>query len=250
VEILVVIAVVMFLVAMLIPGLDRARVYTRRAVCQNNQRQWGVALHLYRDAHDDYLPTEGTHGPGNITKPGTWFNELPPYLGLPPYKDFEGANEAIDDPPNLSVWICPAKDLTDAYKSRSGKNQFHYGMNQVLDGMGTEDQPSPDTPDFPDQGRPVAARWFAKEPRTVFLFDIAYNSPRGSPRDVATSHQRDYIGRRMGKFHGDYANVLYLTGDVGHCRTDDLVTGRDFRGGDIVWNNAQLYWGYRPPPEG
>jgi len=41
--------------------------------------------------------------------------------------------------------------------------------------------------------------------------------------------------------------VLYLSGAVRYCTTDDLVTDRDFRRGKIVWNHPSLYWGYRPP---
>lgn len=249
IEVLVVIAIITFMLAMLVPGMSTARERARRLTCANNQRQWGVALHLYRDAHNDFLPTEGTYQNGGILKPGTWYNELPPYLGLPPYRDFEGANEAIEEFPNIHIWICPSKNLTEAYKSDSGKNQFHYGMNQVLDGLGKPPEGSRDTPDFPDQGaKPLAARFFSKEPHTVFMFDIAPNSPAGSPRDVATMLYRDYEGKYCGKFHGDYANILYLTGEVGHCTTDDLVTGRDLRHGEIVWDNPRLYWGYRPPP--
>jgi hypothetical protein len=207
-----------------------------------------VAWHSYRNDYKDYLPTEGTYQAGGIYKGGTWYNTLPQYLGLPPYRDFPGANEAIEELPNIHVWICPAKNLTDAYKSGSGKNQFHYGMNQVLDGLGKEPDGSRDAPGFPDQGsKPLVADLFTRKPRTVVMFDIAWNSPAGTPRDVGTMYQRGFDGRHVGKFHGDYANVLYLTGHVGNCETDDLVTDRDFRHGDVIWYHHQLYWGYPPP---
>ncbi len=246
-EVLVVIAVLILLLALLIPSLGVARTKARRLFCANNLRQWGTALHAYRTDHHDFIPTEGSAG--NIDQRGTWFNSLPPYLGLPPYKDFSGAGDQIEELPNIHVWICPAKNLTDAYKSNSGMNQFHYGMNQVLDGLGTEASPSQDAPGFLDQGpaNPPHADTFARKPRTVFLFDIVGNSPAGKPRDVATKYQMDWKGKRPGRFHGDYANILYLSGRVGHCKTDDLVTDRDFRHGDIIWDNPKLYWGYPPP---
>ena len=53
--------------------------------------------------------------------------------------------------------------------------------------------------------------------------------------------------RWYAKFHGDYANLLFLGGYVGHCVTDDLVTDRDSRHGDVIWTNPNLYWGYPPP---
>ena len=246
-EVLVVAAIIAFMLALLVPGLDTVREQARRVMCKSNLRSWGVALGSYRDDHNGYLPTEGTYR--KLQKPYSWFNVLPPYLDLPPYVEFDGANEAIHELPNIHVWICPSKNLTPVYKSGSGKNQFHYGMNQVLDGLGQPDSPSRDTPGFLDMGElPIRAHRFYQRPHTVFLFDIAPNSPAGTPRNVANMHQR-WKDRPLGEFHGDYANLLYLNGGVTHCTSDDLVTDRDFRHGKILWHHPNLYGGYRPEPE-
>jgi hypothetical protein len=245
-EVLVVVGVVLLLLALLVPSLTAARERVRRVVCANNLHHWGATSQYYRDDYGDYLPTEGTYF--NLEKPYSWFNVLPPYLDAPAYCEIERIGGSIREFPELHVWICPSKLQTAAYKSGSGKNQFHYGMNQVLDGIGSEEHPSTDAPGFPDQGDdPIWARVYAKHPHTVFMFDIAPNSPAGTPRSVATQYQRSFSGGHVGKFHGDSANVLYLNGAVGHCRTDDLVTGRNFRDGDVRWNHPELYWGYRPP---
>ena len=244
IEVLVVCAIVLFLIAMLFPSLQTARERIRRVLCANNLNQWGAASRFYQEEFNGYIPTEGPAG-GDFSNPGTWYNELPRYLGLPAYKDLEGAGVAIRELPNIHVWICPAKNLTKAFKSESGMNQFHYGMNQVLDGLGSVDHPSPDTPDFPDQENVhLKGRLFAKKPHTVFMFDIAPNSPAGTPRKVATMYYKDFRGERVARFHGDYAHILYFSGAVGACKTDDLVTDRDFRRGDVVWNHPTLYWGY------
>ena len=213
----------------------------------SNLREWSFAWIAYRDDHDDYLPTEGTYLATGLLRPQTWYNPLPPYLGLPSYVDLPGANEEIEEMPDMHVWICPSKNLSDAFKSGSGKNQFHYGMNQVLDGLGEEPDGSRDTPGFPDPGAThVPAIIFRKKPNTVLMFDIAPNSPAGTPRSVATEHWRGWDGAHH-KFHGDYANLLFLGGHVGHCVTDDLVTDCDSRHGDVIWTNPNLYWGYPPP---
>ncbi|MFH1111216.1 MAG: DUF1559 domain-containing protein [Planctomycetota bacterium] len=248
-EMLVVCAIILFLLALLVPGLGHAKEQARRVQCANNLRQWGVALQFFRNDHDDYIPMEGSQLQGGISKPGTWFNELPPYLEMPAYRDVAGVNIAIEEFKNGHIWVCPSKNLTDAYKSFSGKNQFHYGMNQVLDGMGKGPEGSRDTPGFPDpeKAAPLPAKRFAKKPYTVFLFDIAPNSPAGSPRDVATQFARDFEGRHLGKFHGDYANFLFLDGGVGGFTTSDIVTGHDLRHDPIIWSRPQLYWGYPPP---
>ena len=248
IELLAAISIIALLMALLLPGLSQARERTRRVICASNLRQWGIALGFYRGDHKDFLPTEGTYLHHGIRRPGTWYNELPPYLGLPAYKDLEGANYRIKELPDMHVWICPAKNRTRAYKSDSGKNQFHYGMNCVLDGMGPYPHGSVDTPGFPDQGSsPIRANRFREKPHTVFMFDIGDNMMFGSPRDVATRYATDYRGRRLGEFHGDYANLLYLDGGVANFRTHDFVTNHDFEDGDIVWYHPGLYWGYLPP---
>lgn len=254
-EVLIVCAIILFLLALLVPGLWQAKEQARRVQCTSNLKQWGVALQLYRDDNGDYIPMEGNtlKDPitqiNNLFKPGTWFNTLPPYLDMPEYRDVEGTNLSIREFKNGHFWLCPSKDLTDAYKSFTGKNQFHYGMNQVLDGMGKGPEGSDDTPWFPnaEPAKPLPAKLFAKKPNTVFLFDIAPNTPAGSPRDVATEYWRFFDGSRGGKFHGNFANLLCLNGSVIGVTADDLYSPRDNRHGKIIWNHPQLYWGYPPP---
>ena len=244
VEVLVVIGIIALLLAMLWPSLRAAREKVRRVICANNMRHWGTANSLYQEDNFGYLPTEGTYL--NPSKHGTWFNTLPKYLGFPAYKDIERIDKKIEEFPSLHVWICPSKNRMSAYKSLSGKNQFHYGMNQVLDGLGSKRHPSKDTPGFPDTGTPLRAVRFSRHPNTVFMFDISPNSPAGTQRDVATKFQRNRHNAPVGEFHGDFANILFLDGAVSNRTTDDLVTNRDFRRGDLVWDLPELYWGWVP----
>ena len=251
VELLTVIAIIAMLLAMLLPNLQQAKQQVRKVLCQSNLRQWSAASDFYRRDWREYIPTEGFPGKWNgvmgYEVADAWYNVLPPYLNAPSYRDVEGVGKHIRDFPELDVWICPAKNQTPAFKSGSGMNLYHYGMNQVLDGMGTPKNPSKDTPDFPDQEKPIRADKFREPARTVLFFDIAANSPAGSPRDVATTYQRSIVdGSRMGVFHGDLANILMLDGAVLSVNTADLVTGRDFRKGAIVWDHPLLYWGYKP----
>lgn len=250
-EMMTVLAVILFMVAILIPGLQQAKEQARRVQCACNLKQWAFALQSYRDDYSDYIPMEGsTRGANWFARPGTWFNVLPPYLDIPAYGELEGVNVNIKDFKNGHTWICPSKELTDSHRSGTGKNQFHFGMNQVLDGMGSAPDGSDDTPGFPDpdEAEPIPARRFLQRPNTVILFDIAPNSPAGSPRTVATEHFRTFDGGRLGKFHGDYANLLLLDGRVENITASDLFAPLDYREGRIRWENPEIYWGY-PPPE-
>lgn len=255
VEVLAVMAILILLLAMLLPSLFQARQQARRVFCANNLRQWGLALEYYREDHADHIPMEGTSlGSNPVTgrglfQRGTWYNELPFYLDMSAYREIEGANVSIREMKNGHVWICPAKERSEVAKSSTGKNQFHYGMNQILDGMGTPPAGSNDTPGYPDpkEAAPIPARKFHRHSQTAILFDILPNSPAGSPRDAATEYARGFNGEFLGKFHGDYVNILLLDGKVGGFRTGDLVTNNDLRHGKIIWDHPGLYWGYPPP---
>src|SRR5690349_19942496 len=75
VELLVVIAVIAILATMVLPALHRAKARGRGTQCMNNLRQFGLALQMYADDHDDTLPYNmGAQGTRKTVADGTYLN--------------------------------------------------------------------------------------------------------------------------------------------------------------------------------
>lgn len=81
IELLVVIAIIAILAAILFPVFARARENARRASCQSNLKQWGLAFLQYAQDYDEKAAIGGAEnnriGEGNANM--LWWNSLYPY---------------------------------------------------------------------------------------------------------------------------------------------------------------------------
>src|SRR6266446_179489 len=59
IELLVVVVIVAILAALLLPALTKAKEQGRSSICKNNMRQLTLAMVLYADDNNDYLPWPG-----------------------------------------------------------------------------------------------------------------------------------------------------------------------------------------------
>jgi prepilin-type N-terminal cleavage/methylation domain-containing protein/prepilin-type processing-associated H-X9-DG protein len=82
IELLVVVSILVLLIALLMPALQRAREQGRAAVCQANLHQWGLIFSMYAQEHDGYM-MEGLGDSKKYSFAGwiEWIDVLRPYYG-------------------------------------------------------------------------------------------------------------------------------------------------------------------------
>jgi len=208
VELLVAVAVISVMASILLPVLGRARATAHSVECCSNLRQWGMALLMYTNDYEGYIPRRG-QGSRELTKidrESDWFNCLPPYLGELPYGQLvaEGRQPMAG---HKSIFICPSSEDPGCL------HFFPYAMNRYL---------SPWARPEPHNITEIPA-WT----RVAFLAEgpgpYSSTEPWSKPFSVVARH-------------GGKSNVLFLDGHVRSFSAEYLGCGvRDPMREDVRW---------------
>jgi len=106
------VAIIAILAAILLPALARAREQARRSVCMNNLKQIGLAMFVYAQDYDGFLPYQDDSS--GDTEPGMLLL-YPDYMAQA--KTFWCPSDPDTDPPTTITHNDPPRDETCARMS-------------------------------------------------------------------------------------------------------------------------------------
>ena len=224
IELLVVIAIIAILAAILFPVFARARENARRAVCQSNEKQIGLAFAQYSQDYDERLPSAtSTYGGGGVR--GGWMY----------YTNWDGKDGNTNFDPsqgtlwpymkNSQIFSCPSDAL--------GTHLNSYAINSCTQSNALEEEGK-------TEGLNLAA--FEETARFGLIYEEAFCLTGYSVHDAnsATSDDGYYPakyeidgenkGGPSGR-HFDGSNVLFLDGHVKWLRIDRIRATDVARGG-------------------
>lgn len=233
IELLTVIAIIGVLASILIPTISKVRETARFSKGTANIREMARAALMFADEHKGYIPHDGGSSvtAANVDKnafspkgiAGPWWNELPPYMGLPTLASLSANRQPLPTFGQNHPFICPNASVNS---TSSAPAWLCYA------------------PAFPlSQNSLLANVSLAKNnaSRTVLFAETTNHAP-GQTGSFGTSNP-NYLGQNNGTVSGSRWNgkclVSFFDASVRrYSQPDLLVQGGDLKGtkGGPIWD--------------
>jgi len=250
VELLVVIAIIATLVGLLLPAVQSAREAARRVSCQNNMRQWGIALLCYHDARNQFPPSSvwkpevPMEGGNNPSLSENWVIMTLPFIEESNLYSRFDLSKFITDGVNtaargtrLPSMLCP----TDRFNNQPFNGSANPKTNRLGDGWARGNYGANGSMGYLTQSRHgwasagVAANWFDPRVRGVMGANCSVGIPRvsdGASKTILLGEMRagitPYDSRGVWAMSGACPSSFWAHGYVGDSNGPNvMVPGAD-----------------------
>jgi len=217
IELLVVVAIIVVLIAILLPSLGRARQQTQSVTCMSNLRQIGVGMFMYAQDNNNWIPcATNNEGQANQT---SWDQLLTPYI----LSSVEVTNGGLDNMTSTkttqNIYRCQA-DVAERKNNLEFRSYSRILFQKIVEG----------TPDgygtFEDYTQPIKLTEITAQSSTFLVMEWHHkgNVLGGNWRSWITyNYFKDYSNPvmaldenytpSMGTFHmGTASNFLFFDG--------------------------------------